>query len=240
MICSLIIGRKGSQGFPGKNLHKIFNKPIAWYPMNAANNTAEVDKNFMSTDDPKLAELARTMGFDVIERPEYLATPEALGEDAYKHGFEEISKRLGLIPDLLVLLFCNAPTVTSKQIRQGILLLENNQDADSAVTVSRYNMFSPTRARRISDDGTLQPFIPFESHPNPQSVNCDRDSQGDVWFADVALSVIRPKNFETLDEGLLPQKWMGKKILPILNEAGLDIDFEWQLGQLEWWIENNL
>ena len=131
--------------------------------MNAANNTSEVDKNFMSTDDPKLAELARTMGFDVIERPEYLATPEALGEDAYKHGFEEISKRLGLIPDLLVLLFCNAPTVTSKQIRQGILLLKNNQDADSAVTVSRYNMFSPTRARRISDDGTLQPFIPFES-----------------------------------------------------------------------------
>ena len=96
MICSLIIGRKGSQGFPGKNLHKIFNKPIAWYPMNAANNTSEVDKNFMSTDDPKLAELARTMGFEVIQRPEYLATPEALGEDAYKHGFEEISKRLGL------------------------------------------------------------------------------------------------------------------------------------------------
>ena len=40
--------------------------------MNAANNTSEIDKNFMSTDDPKLAELARTMGFDVIERPEHL------------------------------------------------------------------------------------------------------------------------------------------------------------------------
>ena len=96
---------------------------------------------------------------------------------------------------MLVLLFCNAPTVTSKQIRQGILLLKNNQDADSAVTVSRYNMFSPTRARRISDDGTLQPFIPFESHPNPQSVNCDRDSQGDVWFADVASERYSTKKF---------------------------------------------
>ena len=240
MICSLIIGRKGSQGFPGKNLYKINDKPISWYPMNAALNTSAIEKNFMSTDDPKLAELADNMGFDIIERPKYLATPEALGEDAYKHGFEEICKRLDAIPDLLVLLFCNAPTVTSEQISKGISLLKNNKDADSAVTVSRYNMFSPTRARRISDDGTLQPFIPFEYHPTSQTVNCDRDSQGDVWFADVALSVVRPGNFKTLDEGLLPQKWMGKKILPIFNEAGLDIDFEWQIGQLEWWIKNNI
>ena len=55
------------------------------------------------------------------------------------------------------------------------------------------------------------PLFRLRVHPNPQSVNCDRDSQGDVWFADVALSVIRPKNFETLDEGLLPSKMDGKK-----------------------------
>ena len=97
-------------------------------------------------------------------------------------------------------------------------------------------MFSPTRARRISDDGSLQPFIPFEHHPSSDSINCDRDSQGDVWFADVALSVIRPGNLDNLEKGLLPQKWMGKKILPIVNDAGLDIDFEWQLGQIDWWI----
>ena len=56
--------------------------------------------------------------------------------------------------------------------------------------------------------------------------------RGDVWFADVALSVIRPKNLENLESGVLPQKWMGRKILPIYNEAGLDIDYEWQLGQV--------
>ena len=69
-------------------------------------------------------------------------------------------------------------------------------------------------------------------------INCDRDSQGDVWFADVAMSVIRPNNLDKLEVGMLPQKWMGRKILPIYNEAGLDIDYEWQLGQMEWWIKN--
>jgi CMP-N-acetylneuraminic acid synthetase len=238
MICSLILGRKGSVGFPGKNLYQIDDHPLSWYPMQATMNTPEVDYNFISTDDPELMELGREVGFDVIDRPAYLATAEALGDDAYKHGYDVICERVGEKPELLVLLFCNAPTVNSSLISKGIQLLRNDQSADSAVTVSRYNMYSPTRARRVADDGTLQPYIPFKYHPNSDSINCDRDSQGDVWFADVAVSIIRPDNLENLEDGLLPQRWMGKKILPIYNEAGLDMDYEWQIGQVDWWIKN--
>ena len=32
MIISLILGRKGSKGFPGKNYYKVKGKPLAWYP----------------------------------------------------------------------------------------------------------------------------------------------------------------------------------------------------------------
>jgi len=238
MICSLILGRKGSVGFPGKNLYEIDGHPLAWYPMKAAMETPEIDRHFISTDDPQLMDLGSGIGFEVIERPAYLASAEALGEDAYKHGYEVIVERIGEEPELLVLLFCNSPTVNSALLRQGIDALRANPDADSAVTVSRYNMFSPTRARRVNEQGYLQPYIPFQHHPNADGINCDRDSQGDVWFADVAMSVIRPKNLENLDDGLLPQKWMGRKILPIVNEAGLDLDYEWQIGQAKWWIEN--
>jgi len=238
MICSLILGRKGSQGLPGKNLHVIDGHPLSWYPMTAAVNTPEIDRNFISTDDPALMEIGREIGFEVIQRPDYLATDDALGDDAYKHGYEVICDQIGEKPELLVLLFCNAPTVVPHQISEGIKKLRQDPTADSAVTVSRYNMFSPTRARTISADGSLQPYIPFEYHPSSDSINCDRDSQGDVWFADVAVSVIRPKNLENLSAGLLPQKWMGNRILPIMNEAGLDVDFEWQLGQVSWWLRN--
>ena len=238
MICSLILGRKGSVGFPGKNLYHIENHPLAWYPMQAALDTPEIDKNFISTDDPKLMNLGKKLGFEFIERPDYLATSEALGDDAYKHGYEVITELLGEKPELLVLMFCNAPTVTPLQISEGIKMLRKDHTADSAVTVSRYNMYSPTRARKIDKDGTLKPYIPFKHHSDFDSINCDRDSQGDVWFADVAVSIIRPENLEKLDSGLLPQRWMGKKILPIYNESGLDVDYEWQGGQVEWWIKN--
>jgi CMP-N-acetylneuraminic acid synthetase len=238
MICSLILGRKGSIGFPGKNLYQIDNHPLAWYPMQAALNTPEIDQNFISTDDSELMDLGKDLGFEVIERPEYLATAEALGDDAYKHGYKVITEWLGEKPELLVLMFCNAPTITPMQISEGIKMLRNDHTADSAVTVSRYNMYSPTRARRVDDNGALQPYISFKYHPELDKISCDRDSQGDVWFADVAVSVIRPGNLDNLEEGMLPQRWMGKKILPIYNEAGLDLDYEWQVGQVEWWLKN--
>ena len=240
MICSLILGRKGSVGFPGKNLYDIEGYPLAWYPMQAALNAPEIERNFISTDDPELMELGRGVGFEVIERPDYLATSKALGDDAYKHGYEVINETIGEKPELLVLMFCNAPTVTSSQISEGIQMLRNDSTADSAVTVSRYNMYSPTRARKVDANGTLQPYIDFEHHPELENINCDRDSQGDVWFADVAVSIIRPENLDNLEEGVLPQRWMGKKILPIYNEAGLDMDYAWQIGQVEWWLKNKL
>ena len=94
MFCSLILGRKGSIGFPGKNTYDIYGHPLAWYPMQAALSTVEIDKNFISTDDSELMELGRELGFEVIERPDYLATSEALGDDAYKHGYEEIRDKI--------------------------------------------------------------------------------------------------------------------------------------------------
>jgi len=239
MICSLILGRKGSVGFPGKNTHFINGKPLSWYPMNAASKCMRISNHFISTDDEDLAKIGMELGFSHIVRPTELATSSALGDDAYKHGFDQICKELGKKPELLVLLFCNAPTVTPEMINKGIEILESNPEADSAVTVSKYNMFSPSRARRLDNSGYLKPYIPFEKYDSSSSINCDRDSQGDVWFADVAVSVVRAKNLEDLDGGLLPQKWMGKKIMPIYNVAGLDIDYEWQLGQVKWWLDEH-
>ena len=123
-------------------------------------------------------------------------------------------------------------------IDQGIEVLRENPKYDSAVTVSRYNMYSPVRARRIGEDGLLHPFVSFESFELSEAT-CDRDCQGDVWFADCALSVVRPTNLEDLDKGIPPQKWMGNKIYPLTQEAGCDVDYEWQIPMVEWWLKRN-
>lgn len=238
MIAALLLGRKGSKGFPGKNIHPVLGKPLAFYPMAAAKNSGLVDKVFLSTDDEVLADLAVSMGIEVIIRPAHLCTAEALGEDAYVHGYQEIQDRNQEHNiDIVVLLFCNAGTITNELIDEGITILKSKPECDSVVTVSQYNMWSPLRARKENSEGFLEPFVPFESFGNPKELNCDRDSQGDVLFADMGASIVKSHCLENIEEGLLPQKWMGKKIFPIRQEAGFDVDFEWQIPMLEWWLK---
>jgi hypothetical protein len=238
MIAALLLGRKGSIGFPGKNLYPVLGNPLAYYPMKAVLNSQSVDRVYISTDDENLMDLAKKNDVEIIIRPPELCTKEALGEHAYVHGYNEIRKRNAENEiELMVLLFCNAPTVSSGLIDEGIKILRENSDYDSAVSVSCYNMWSPLRARKIGHDGLLHPFVPFETFGDPKTMNCDRDSQGDVWFADMGVSIVRPRCLENLDKGLLPQKWMGQKIYPLKQWGGLDVDFEWQIPQIEYWLK---
>ena len=237
MIVALLLGRKGSKGFPGKNTIPILGHPLAWYPMQTALAVNEIDQVYLSTNDPKLMQIATELGVKIIERPEHLANDEALGEHAYAHGYREIRKLQKQKIELLVLLFCNAATISVQAIRKGIVKLGGNSSLDSAVTVSRYNMWSPLRARKLDREGCLQPFVPFDVFGDPKTLNCDRDSQGDVWYADMGCSVVRPHCLENLESGLLPQKWMGQNIYPIYQEAGCDVDYEWQVPVVEWWIQ---
>ncbi|NPU97288.1 MAG: cytidylyltransferase [Candidatus Omnitrophica bacterium] len=242
MIPALMIGREGSTGFPGKNLYPVLGRPLCAYPLLAAKQSQGVDRVYVSTDSPRIKEIAREHGAEIIERPPELCTAAALGEDAFAHGYRVIRDRLaevGHTLEMIVLLFANVATVTGELIDQGIEILRNHPEFDSATSVSRYNMWSPLRARRLKEDGCLHPFVPFETFGDPATLNCDRDSQGDVYFADMGVSVVRPHCLEHLEQGLLPQKWMGQKIAPIHSWGGCDVDYEWQIPGVEYWLKKH-
>ena len=234
MIAALLIGRKGSTGFPGKNTFPILGRPMCLYPMLAALNSKYIDKLYVSTDDEKIIEIAEREGAIIIHRPPELCTKEALGEDAFVHGYRFMRTHKDI--EMVVLLMANAVTILSEIIDEGIQILRSRPDFDSAVTVSRYNMWSPLRARKINGKGLLDPFVPFETFGDPATLNCDRDSQGDVWFADMGVSIVRPHCLENMENGLLPQKWMGRNIYSLKQEGGCDIDYEWQAPGVEHWL----
>ena len=62
MIIALLLGRKGSRGFPGKNTIPIHGHPLAWYPMQTALEVNEIDQVYLSTDDPELMRIATNLG----------------------------------------------------------------------------------------------------------------------------------------------------------------------------------
>ena len=239
MVVALMLGREGSKGFPGKNTYPVLQRPMMSYPLLAAQSAKLVDEIYVSTDSENIKNVAQEHGVKIIDRPPELATKEALGEDAYAHGFQFISDQLGETPELMVLLFCNAPTILAETIDEGVRVLLEDPSLDSAVTVSAYNMWSPIRARKEGPDGLLQPFVPFEAFGNLKAVNCDRDSQGDVFFADMSVSIVHPRCLEDLDFGVLPQRWMGRRIYPLKQWGGCDVDYAWQVPSVEYWLREH-
>ena len=238
-VTALLLGRGGSTGFPGKNLYPVLGRPLVAYPMLAASESKCVDRLYVSTDSEEIMAVGRQYGAEIIVRPPEFCTPTALGEDSFAHGYRVIRDQLsekGERIELVVLLFANAATITGELIDQGVETLRADPRLDSAVTVSRYNMWSPPRARRLGNDGCLHPFVPFENFGDPATLDCDRDSQGDVYFADMGVSVVRPHCLDNLEEGLLPQKWMGQHIAPIDSWGGCDVDYEWQIPGVEYWL----
>jgi len=239
MIAALMLGREGSSGFPGKNTFPILGRPMMAYPILAAQHSKFIDEIYVSTDSARIKNIASELGATVIDRPPELATKTALGEDAYAHAYRHIRYTLNRPVELMVLLFCNAPTILADTLDSGIEALRKDPSLDSAVTVSVYNMWSPLRARKCDAEGLLVPFVPFETFGDPATLNCDRDSQGEVYFADMSTSIVRPRCLENLHSGLLPQRWMGQRIYPLKQWGGCDVDYEWQVPQVEYWLQKH-
>ncbi len=231
-IAALVIGKKKSIGFPGKNTMRINGYPSCEYAFMAAVKS-KIKNIFVSTDCPIIEKIGYKYGSIHIKRPKHLALPDSLTEDVLTHAYLEMKEKFN--PDIIVLLFANNPAISIKLIKKGIEILKNKKTYDSAFSVCKYNMFSPARARKIVSD-KIKPFINLKYIKNVSSI---RSSQGDVYFCDLSVQVISKWVFENMNKGMQPFQWMGRRSYPLKNSYGFDIDESWQKVAVELWLKEN-
>ena len=83
---AIITARGGSKRIPGKNIKEFCGKPIIAYSIQAALD--------MSTDDEKIADVARSLGAEVpFMRSEKTSNDFATTEDALKEVIENYHKQ---------------------------------------------------------------------------------------------------------------------------------------------------
>ena len=158
-------------------------------------------------------------------------------EEVFVHAYNEIKKNSEEKIEFVVILMCNAVSVFPQTIEKGIKVLREKNRFDSAVTVSGFDMYTPIRARKIDKDGSLVPFIPLENFDF--KIDSNRQKQQAKFFHDCGVSIVRPFCLEEIDNGLLPQKWMGKKIYPLTQNGVLDVDYDYEIKIAENWLKNN-
>ncbi len=239
MIAALIIGKHKSMGCPGKNVRPVLGRPMAEYAFMAAQNSRHIAKVYVSTDSPNIAEIGKKYGAEHIERPPELATPEALTEHALLHAYEEMQARNSERIEIVALLFANAPTIPLGMIDEGIEALQADTNLDSAFSVCQYDMWAPLRARRLDGDGIIQPYVPHEALGDTDSMSSIRGGEGACYFCDLTVQILRDRCFKNMWEGQLPFRWQGQRSIALKNDYGFDIDAQWQIPVVEYWMKEH-
>lgn len=154
-VVALIPARGGSKSIPYKNLHPLGGKPLLAWPIEAGLATPAIDRVLVSTDDPRIAQVARGLGAEVIERPAELAVDTALVIDVIRQVAADVAKR-GRPADIMVLLEATSPFRSPEMVMRCLERMVG-EELDSIATFHAAET-NPERTWRI-EDGAPRPFI---------------------------------------------------------------------------------
>ncbi len=141
----LIPARGGSKGIPGKNIKLLNGKPLIEYSIEVARQFAPDKDICLSTDDPKIIDVAESLGLKVpFLRPAEFATDKCGTYEVLLHAVDFYASK-GINYDTLVLLQPTSPFRSAEDV-QGCLNLYT-PDVDMVVSVKEaasnpyYNAF---------------------------------------------------------------------------------------------------
>ena len=158
-VLGIITARGGSKGVPGKNLKPLGGRPLIDYTIDAANDTP-LDRLILSTDDNKIAVVARGLGCEVpFMRPAELARDETPHLPVIQHAVQWLRDKENYSPDIVLTLQPTSPLRSSADIAAALRMLELS-DADSVVSVNKVGAHAhPMRMLKVGADGMATLFV---------------------------------------------------------------------------------
>lgn len=155
----IIPARGGSKGVPGKNIRPLAGKPLIGWTIEAAKQSAVLDRLIVSTDDPAIASVALEFGAETRIRPAVLAGDDTPTRPVLEHVVKELEAEGGLF-DAVVTLQPTSPLRRPLHIRESCAQFVADAQADSLVScVAVPHIFNPFSVMKRNADGYLENFI---------------------------------------------------------------------------------
>ena len=230
-ILAIVPARGGSKGLPGKNTLPLAGHPLIAYSIKAALDSPSITRVIVSTDSPKIAEVALHYGAEVpFIRPAEYAQDHSLDLDVFSHALLWLQQNESYSPDLVVQLRPTSPIRYVDDIENGIQKLSETPDADSLRVVTQA-FHTPYKMWHLpTGQGYMSPLLTLENVPDPY--NQPRQSLPTVYWQIGTLDVIRPRAI--LEKGSMS----GEGILPyvVSQEQAIDIDDLYSFQRAEAYI----
>jgi CMP-N-acetylneuraminic acid synthetase len=130
---AFIFARGGSKGVSGKNIKEICGKPLIAYSIEIAQKIDDIEKIFVSTEDEKIATVAKKFGADIIPRPYNLADDNSPEWLAWQHAIKWLEERNDNF-DIFISLPATSPLRNKKDITQCLASLDEKTDMVVGIT----------------------------------------------------------------------------------------------------------
>ncbi len=232
-ITALLTGR-GNNTLKDKNVLDILGNPVLYYPANAAVKAEIIDDYYCSSDDEKILNAAKTLGYKPIVRPAELALPTAQHIDCIVHALG-VMKSENNLPDIIIVLLANNVTIKSEWITECIQVMQKDDSITAVVPVYEDNDHHPLRAKTVESDGTISMYEKNVSG----KISTNRQDLPACYFLAHNFWVLRTEFLLSGKEGQQPWGFMGNKIIPYFIEESIDIHKEIDLYIAKEWIKEN-
>jgi CMP-N,N'-diacetyllegionaminic acid synthase len=154
---AVIPARGGSKGLPGKNVRHLAGLPLVEHSLRLAALCDEIGRAVVSTDSAEIAEVVRSAGGEILERPALLAQDDTPMLPVLQHALNAADPD-GRV-DLLLLLDPTSPGRLPADVTLAHELLAAHPDADGVVSVSE-PPFNPIWHAVIERDGFMESLFP--------------------------------------------------------------------------------
>lgn len=226
-VLGIIPARGGSKSIPSKNVAALRGRPLIAYTLDATTRSKTLTRTVVSTDDPTIAEVARSLGADVpFLRPADISNDDTPMLAVIQHSVAWLSKA-GFEAEIIVLLQPTSPLRRPEDIDAAVQLLQSG-DADTVVSVVEVpHQFTPQSLMEIKD-GFLVAGV-------AQSAPILRRQDKVRMYArnGPAVLAMRRSVFES-------DRLYGDRILPLVmpRERSVDVDDAVDLQLAEFWLDN--
>lgn len=224
MNLAVIPARGGSKRLPRKNIRPFGGQPMIAWSIQAARDSGCFDRIVVSTDDPEIADVARSLGAEVpFMRPPELADDFTGTVPVIRHAARWALLEMPSI-EFVCCLYATAPFVHAEDLRLGLHLLRDGRHS-YAFSVTSYP-FPIQRSIRITDAGNVAMLHPEHLNTRSQDLETAYHDAGQFyWGTSEAWLSGRP----IFSEASVPV------VIPRYRVQDIDTDEDWE--RAEWLLK---
>ena len=219
-MIALILARGGSKGIPKKNIKMLGDKHLIGHVIDSASKCSRISEIYVSTDCDEIADISKSYGAKIINRPDEFAKDDSLDIDAFKHALNFLP-----INEEIVHLRATTPIIKPTVIDDAIRYYFENKNNCTSLR-SGHKMSESIFKFFTLDDKFFKP-ISDGHHLGRQSVESTYIPNG---YVDI-IKVDTINNHSSLH---------GDKILAFETESVIEIDSIEEFEYLEYKLNKKI